>query len=78
MKERDEERVAEARRTLDRLSAESETIGHSAMARAARHFGAADAPEGDAIERWGRRIGRVLALLFALYLIHTLVQHFAR
>ncbi len=78
MKERDDERVAEAKRTLDRLAAESETVGHSAMARAARHFGAADAPEGDSIERWGRRIGRALALVFALYLIYTLVQHFGR
>jgi hypothetical protein len=78
MTKRDEERVAEAKRMLDRLSAESETIGHSAMARAARHFGAADAPEGDRIELWGRRIARVLALIFAIYLIHTLVQHFAR
>lgn len=78
MKEQDDARVAEARRTLDRLAAESETVGHSAMARAARHFGGADAPEGDAIERWGRRIGRALALVFALYLIHTLVQHFTR
>ncbi len=75
---RDEERVAEARRTLDRLSAESEAVGTSAMARAARHFGGADAPQGDRIELWGRRIGRSLALVFALYLIWTLVQHFGR
>ncbi|MHB2168393.1 hypothetical protein [Alsobacter sp. R-9] len=75
---REEERAEEARRTLERLSAETETVGHSALARAARHFGANDAPEGDRIELWGRRIGRSLGLVFALYLIWTIVQYFYR
>ena len=33
------------------------------MNRAAQHFSGADAPEGDRIELWGRRIGRSLSLL---------------
>ncbi len=71
---RDAERVAEARRTLDRLSAESETIGGSALARMARHFSAGDAPPGDRVETWGRRIGRLLALMVAAYLLVTVAR----
>ncbi len=75
---RDAERAAEARRALDDVSRDSAPLGASAMARAAEHFSAKDAPEGDAIELWGRRIGRVLSLLFALYLVTWLVEWFSR
>jgi hypothetical protein len=67
----------EARESLDRVRDEGDVFGGSAVARAAerarRHFGAADAPPGDAVELWGRRIGRALALLFVLALIGYLV-----
>ena len=33
------------------------------MGRAAEHFSGADAPEGDRIELWGRRIGRFMSLI---------------
>ncbi|WP_244644024.1 hypothetical protein [Alsobacter metallidurans] len=50
----------------------------SAMARAARHFGAADAPAEDRVEVWGKRIARALALLFVLYLLGDLTGAFGR
>ena len=46
------------------------------MGRAADHFAGRDAPEGDRIELWGRRIGRGLSLIgvivLALWLTHQL------
>ncbi len=68
----------EARRELDRLKDQSDVLGASAMARAAKkagaHLSAADAPEGDPAELWGRRIGRGLAVLFVAFLIWWLVR----
>lgn len=77
MKPQDEERVREAHDALRRVEAETESVGSSALARAARHMAGADAPPEDRIEVWGRRVGRGLGLLFALYLAATLYQHFA-
>lgn len=74
----DEERSAEARRILDRAASETESLGTSALARAARHLAGADAPQDDRLEVWGRRIGRTLGFIFALYLVVTLVDHFGR
>ena len=63
----DDERTREAREALARLSDQSDTIGSSAMARAAdrarNHFGAADTDPDDALELWGSRIGRGLGLV---------------
>ncbi|MCP8938684.1 hypothetical protein NK718_09175 [Alsobacter sp. SYSU M60028] len=73
-----DERQRESRRILDRVAAESESVGASALARAVRHLAASDAPPEDRIEVWGRRIGRTLGLVFAIYLVATLVEHFAR
>lgn len=77
MTPRDEEQVREAHEALRRVEAETESIGTSALARAARHMAGADAPADDRMEVWGRRIGRGLGLLAALYLAATLFQHFA-
>jgi hypothetical protein len=74
----DEERQRESRETLARTSAESGVIGSSALAQAARHFMAADAPQEDRIEVWGRRIARVLALLFVGYLVLELLDFMNR
>src|SRR6185369_16572870 len=84
--ERDEEQRREALRTLDTLR-ESDTFATSALARTARrasdHFAARDAisdarnADGsvDAIELWGRRVGRALSLVglvaLAVYLYAT-------
>lgn len=71
-----------AREALARAEAEGETVGGSALARAARrageHFAARDAAGAtDPIELWGRRIGRALSLLgvigLSLYLYVTYV-----
>jgi len=68
----------EAKAILDRVDRESAGVFDSTLARAARHFGAADAPADDKIELWGRRIGRTLSLVgflaLALLLIYQLRQ----
>jgi hypothetical protein len=74
----DEERRRESQDILDRAQTESGTVLSSAMARAARHFGAADAPPDDRVEVWGKRIARALALLFVLYLLADLTGAFGR
>ncbi|MCO5091136.1 hypothetical protein [Bosea sp. (in: a-proteobacteria)] len=60
---REAARAAESRAALDRARRDSETLLGSSMGRAAGHFSGADAPEGDRIELWGRRIGRALSLI---------------
>lgn len=79
MQRRERERAErEARESLDRVRDEGDVFGASAVARAAerarRHFGGGDAPPGDAIELWGRRIGRTFALAFVILLIVWLVR----
>jgi hypothetical protein len=59
----------DARRALDRVARDSETLGASSLRRMSGHFAARDAVgageggETDPIELWGRRIGRFLSLL---------------
>jgi hypothetical protein len=57
---------------LRRVERDSETAGTSSLARIANqlnaHFDGADAPDNDPIERWGRRIGRTLSLVFVVLL----------
>ncbi|WP_332697401.1 hypothetical protein [Bosea sp. (in: a-proteobacteria)] len=60
---REAARAGEAKETLDRVKRDSETLLGSSMGRAADHFSGKDAPEGDNIELWGRRIGRGLSLI---------------
>lgn len=60
---REAARAGEAKETLDRVKRDSETLVGSSMGRAADHFSGKDAPEGDNIELWGRRIGRGLSLI---------------
>lgn len=78
----DGDRERDAQAALDRVRRESETVGSSSLVRAARrageHFAGRDAVgsgEGgatDAVEVWGRRIGRVLSLALALVLVWLL------
>jgi hypothetical protein len=79
------EREREAREALERVQRDSEAIGSSALARMSRqaqeHFSGRDAvgaaADGgtDAIELWGRRIGRGLSLIGVLVLaLWLLVQ----
>lgn len=64
---RDEDREREAREVLERARRDSETLGGSSVARAARrlgdHFAGRDAEPQDPVELWGRRIGRGLSLI---------------
>lgn len=75
--EREAERKREAEAALRRAGAD-ETLGESAMrsaaGRVADHFSAADADAADPAEVWGKRIGRILALVAALALIVHLVR----
>ena len=60
---REAARAAESKATLERVKRDSESLLGSSMGRAAEHFSGADAPEGDRVELWGRRIGRSLSLV---------------
>jgi hypothetical protein len=74
--------VEQAHRDLERLKDESEVVGSSAMARAAKkardHYAATDAPENDPAEIWGRRVARVLATAFTIFLLWWLVSYLLR
>ena len=69
---------AEARRILERINRES-NADHGMVARgferAKKHLSAADADPTDAIEIWGTRIGRVLALVLMLAAILWLLSY---
>ncbi len=77
--QRDRERTRQASEDLKKASAESEVVGTSGLARHAEqakaHFSGADADPDDAVEVWGRRIGRGLSLMaftgLAIYLSVT-------
>lgn len=83
---RRDELEAERRRSADEALAgvvrDAEVIGTSGFARTMRaagdrigdHFGGSDADPDDRVEVWGRRIGRGLGLLFALFLAVHLVR----
>jgi len=82
--DKEESARREALGTLASLRSNNEGVAASALERAARrasdHFAARDVPagdDGDAIELWGRRIGRGLSLVafigLAIYLYVTYV-----
>lgn len=62
-RESDEERVARARRDLARAGTEAEVFGTSRLAATAGSAADEAPPEDDAVEIWGRRIGRGLGLV---------------
>ncbi len=68
-----EKTAAEARKDLQRIGDQSEVIGTSSFARIANrardHFTGADARQDDAVEIWGRRVGRGLAVIFVIVLV---------
>lgn len=79
---RDEERAREAKRVLDRVSRESETIATSSLARVARqatdHISGADADQDDKVELWGKRVGRSLGIVAAIVLLVMLINWLLR
>jgi hypothetical protein len=72
----------EAKRALERVETEGETLGTSSFARTANkardHFGAADSDQTDPMEIWGTRIGRIGGAIFAIILVLWLINHFTR
>ena len=70
-------RAREAREALRRVE-QAEVAGTSAFARAANHMRAGDADRDDPAEVWGTRIGRGLAVVFAVGLLIWLVGHLTR
>lgn len=73
----DRERQEEARRALERVERESETVFGSLLQRSADFFSAKD-ESTDPAEIWGKRVGRALAVIGAIgcliYLYITYVQ----
>ncbi len=73
----------EAKKILERVQQESETVGASSMRRTAEHITshikADDADENEWAELWGKRIGRTLSVIFfivlVIYLVRTYVLH---
>jgi len=63
----------QAKRALARLAADRDTLGTSALARMAEHLRADDASPDDAIEKWGKRIGRGLGAVFFVFLAGSLI-----
>ncbi|MEZ5841353.1 MAG: hypothetical protein R3D02_13310 [Hyphomicrobiales bacterium] len=78
--DKDRERRRTALRDIERAVEQSETIAGSTIGRMAdnarRHLAAEDADPDDAIEVWGRRVGRTIGLIvfvvLAVYLVLTL------
>ena len=68
----------EARRILERVNTDTESFGTSSLARSALrardHFAGADADQDDPVEVWGRRIGRIAALVMVVVLLWWLVN----
>ena len=71
-------REREARAALERVARDSEVLGSSTVSRTARrledHFTGRDAETGedgqpDAIEIWGRRIGRAISVVVCVLLV---------
>ena len=74
---------AEAKRILERVAQESETVGTSSTKRVAERaknhlsandVGRNDIGENEWAELWGTRIGRTLGLIFLVVLIVYLLQ----
>ena len=71
----DEEKRRAAMADLARMEREGDALG-ALFGRGAAHFAAADAPKGDPIEKWGRRIGRALgAVAFIALCVYLYVSY---
>ena len=78
----EKEAAREAQKALERVRRDSEVVGQSSFVRAAGkakdHLAGADADSDDAIEVWGRRVGRGLSVIafvaLAIWLINYLMR----
>jgi predicted translin family RNA/ssDNA-binding protein len=77
-----DENKEEAERILRQVDRESAGVVDSHMSTSVekmkKHFSGADNPEDDHVEIWGKRIGRFLSVIFAIYLVYTLYNFFMR
>ncbi|MEM9331555.1 MAG: hypothetical protein AAGA53_09530 [Pseudomonadota bacterium] len=79
----DDDRAEEAKRILERVAQDSETVGTSSMRRVAErvkgHVTADDADKNEWAEVWGTRIGRFFSIIFfvvlVVYLVRTYILH---
>ncbi|SOE16931.1 hypothetical protein SAMN05877838_1817 [Hoeflea halophila] len=75
---KDDDRVREAKRTLDRISEEGGLSASPVMKSAANsirdHFTAKDADRNDRVEVWGTRIARGLAVVAFAGLVLWMVR----
>lgn len=73
-----EEKQRRALRDLERAEEQSVPLGASHVKRSADrardHFLGADNDDDDQIEVWGKRIGRILSLIFVIGLVVYLFQ----
>lgn len=73
----DDDRVREAKRTLDRIGSEGGLSATPVMKSAANsvrdHFTAEDADKSDRIEVWGTRIARGIAVVALVGLVLVLI-----
>ena len=76
----DQARTDEAKRILDRVSRESETVGSSTLVRSATQAetqmssGSNGSSETDPVEILGRKIGRTLGWIAVVFLVLYLVR----
>lgn len=74
------EEQSESRRILERVARDTESIGASSMARVASrvaaHFRADDNTEDDAVEIWGKRVARLLALIAFVWLVYHILTRY--
>lgn len=73
-----DQQQASAKETLAKLARPGVSPLGSSLADAAnetrRHFNAADADQNDRIEVWGKRVARIAALAFVVWLIWSLLH----
>ena len=74
----DENPEEEANRILKRVEQESEVLGGSSMRRTAdhikKHMGAKDVDRDEWAEVWGTKIGRILSVIFFIFLVIYLIR----
>lgn len=77
-REIEEERRRQSEEALRRVARDTESIGdgatRSTLGRVTGHFAAGDAVPEDRVDVWGKRIGRILALVAVIALLVHLLR----
>jgi hypothetical protein len=77
IRRRQDDEARKAQADLARAGREGEFVGN-ALRQAADHFTARDAAQTDPAELWAKRIARVAAAIFVVFLLWWLVRHLTR